>query len=393
MITSVRQLPLLDIPDLDQVNWTSSVGSDNNGNVRLSINLNDNQNITNPTTTQSIKLNLESIPTAESVEAQGLSTFWKIVLSMITVTVLVVEEQLQQRRQLPVPHQLQQLQQLVRVPQQRQQLPRQQRQQQLRQLQQRQPQPQQQLQRRLQQLRQLRRRQQQPQQQLQRRLQQLLQLQRPLPLPRQQRQQRRQQQQVRPAQARPQQLQPAQQRQRQLPLPQQAKLQLPRQLQLQPPRQRQLQRQRQRQQQLPQQVKLQQQRRQQRQHQPPPLARPRLQVTSASCATGYTRTPSGTCVNLLIDFNNCGSIGYVCASTYTSCSYGACSGAPAVQLTGAVTIPGWDGTVNVDDAYVTVSLPFSISLYGYYTSSASVQSNGLRISETRIHINMLSFES
>ncbi|CAF3572302.1 unnamed protein product [Rotaria sp. Silwood1] len=90
MITSVRQLPLLDIPDLDQVNWTSSVGSDNNGNVRLSINLNDNQNITNPTTTQSIKLNLESIPTAESVEAQGLSTFWKIVLSMITVTVLVV---------------------------------------------------------------------------------------------------------------------------------------------------------------------------------------------------------------------------------------------------------------------------------------------------------------
>ncbi|CAF4763458.1 unnamed protein product, partial [Rotaria sp. Silwood2] len=59
-----------------------------------------------------------------------------------------------------------------------------------------------------------------------------------------------------------------------------------------------------------------------------------------------------------------------------SCSNGACSGAPAVQLTGAVTISGWGGTVNVDDAYVTISLPFSISLYGYVTSSASVQSNG-----------------
>ncbi|CAF1512992.1 unnamed protein product, partial [Rotaria magnacalcarata] len=51
-------------------------------------------------------------------------------------------------------------------------------------------------------------------------------------------------------------------------------------------------------------------------------------------------------------------------------------GAPAVQLIGGVTITGWGGTVNVDDAYVTISLPFSITLYGYTTSSASVQSNG-----------------
>ncbi|CAF1502750.1 unnamed protein product, partial [Rotaria sordida] len=99
-------------------------------------------------------------------------------------------------------------------------------------------------------------------------------------------------------------------------------------------------------------------------------------TATAPCLTGYTRTPSGSCVNLLIDFNNCGSIGHVCASTYTSCSNGACSGAPAVQLTGAVAIAGWSGTVSVDDAYMTLSLPFSISLYGYTTSSASVQSNG-----------------
>ncbi|CAF1335188.1 unnamed protein product [Rotaria sordida] len=99
-------------------------------------------------------------------------------------------------------------------------------------------------------------------------------------------------------------------------------------------------------------------------------------TTTPPCPTGYVRTPSGSCVNLLIDFNNCGSIGYVCASTYTSCSNGACSGAPAVQLTGAVAVPGWGGAYSVDDASLPLSLPFSISLYGYSTSTASVQSNG-----------------
>ncbi|CAF3043569.1 unnamed protein product, partial [Rotaria socialis] len=99
---------------------------------------------------------------------------------------------------------------------------------------------------------------------------------------------------------------------------------------------------------------------------------------SAPCPTGYVRTSSGACVNLLIDFNNCGSIGYVCASTYTSCSNGACSGAPAVQLIGGVTISGWGGSTSVDDAYVLLNpIPFSITLYGYTTSSASVQSNGV----------------
>ncbi|CAF4052596.1 unnamed protein product, partial [Rotaria magnacalcarata] len=172
------------------------------------------------------------------------------------------------------------------------------------------------------------------------------------------------------------------QQQRQQQLPRQLKRRLPQQLQQQlPPRQRKLrllpqQLQQQVQQLPPRQRKLRllpQQLQQQVQQQP---AKQQQQVTSAACPTGYVRTPSGSCVNLLIDFNNCGSIGYVCASSYTSCSNGACSGAPAVQLTGGVTVPGWGGTVNVDDAYVTLSLPFSISLYGYVTSSASVQSNG-----------------
>ncbi|CAF3219686.1 unnamed protein product [Rotaria sp. Silwood2] len=100
-------------------------------------------------------------------------------------------------------------------------------------------------------------------------------------------------------------------------------------------------------------------------------------TTSAPCPTGYVRTSSGSCVNLLIDFYNCGSIGYVCASNYTSCLNGICSSAPAVQLAGGVVVPGWNSSVNVDDAYITLSLPFSISLYGYSTSTASVQSNGV----------------
>ena len=40
-------------------------------------------------------------------------------------------------------------------------------------------------------------------------------------------------------------------------------------------------------------------------------------------------------------------------------------------------MPGWGGTVNVDDAYMILTLPFAISMYGYSTTSASVQSNGV----------------
>ena len=100
-------------------------------------------------------------------------------------------------------------------------------------------------------------------------------------------------------------------------------------------------------------------------------------LATTSCPTGYVRLPSGSCVNLLIDFNNCGSIGYVCASTYTSCSNGACSGAPAVQLVGGVSVPGWGGNYNTDDAYVNIPTPFNVTLYGVTTSSPALQSNGV----------------
>ena len=100
-------------------------------------------------------------------------------------------------------------------------------------------------------------------------------------------------------------------------------------------------------------------------------------LASAPCPTGYVRHPSGSCVNLLIDFNNCGSINYVCASTFTSCSNGACSGAPAVQLIGGVSISGWGGSTSVDDAFLTVNVPFPITMYGVTTSTPAVQTNGV----------------
>ena len=89
------------------------------------------------------------------------------------------------------------------------------------------------------------------------------------------------------------------------------------------------------------------------------------------------RTSSGTCVNVLIDFNNCGTVGHVCAVTYTSCSNGACSGAPAVQLTGGVAVPGWGGQYNVDDSFMQITVPFAISMYGTSTTTPSIQSNGV----------------
>jgi hypothetical protein len=102
-------------------------------------------------------------------------------------------------------------------------------------------------------------------------------------------------------------------------------------------------------------------------------------LASAPCPSGYVRTSSGSCVNILIDFNNCGSIGYVCASSYTSCSNGACSGAPAVLLVGGVAVSGWGGNYNVDDAFLSVSAPFSVTMYTTTTSTPAVQSNGVSI--------------
>jgi hypothetical protein len=55
-----------------------------------------------------------------------------------------------------------------------------------------------------------------------------------------------------------------------------------------------------------------------------------------------------------------------------------CSGAPAVQIAGGISIPGWGGSITVDDAYVTINLPVVLTLYSYSTSNVSVSSNGVR---------------
>ena len=102
-------------------------------------------------------------------------------------------------------------------------------------------------------------------------------------------------------------------------------------------------------------------------------------LATAPCPTGYVRLPAGNCTNLLLDFNNCGTIGYACASTYTSCSNGACSGAPAVLLTGGVAVSGWGGAYSVDDSYAQITVPFAISMYGYSTTTPSIQSNGVSL--------------
>lgn len=48
-----------------------------------------------------------------------------------------------------------------------------------------------------------------------------------------------------------------------------------------------------------------------------------------------------------------------------------------MQLTGAVAVPGWGGSFSVDDAYTTLSLPMSVTMYGYTTSTVSVTTNGV----------------
>ncbi|CAF1431045.1 unnamed protein product [Adineta steineri] len=99
-------------------------------------------------------------------------------------------------------------------------------------------------------------------------------------------------------------------------------------------------------------------------------------TTTASCAFGYVATPSAACVNIENDFNNCGSIGYVCSSSYTICSAGMCKTGLAIQLSGAIPISAWVG-VTTDDAIQQVSLSVKVTLYNYTTSSVTVSSNGL----------------
>ncbi|CAF3834363.1 unnamed protein product [Rotaria magnacalcarata] len=105
-----------------------------------------------------------------------------------------------------------------------------------------------------------------------------------------------------------------------------------------------------------------------------------------ACASGYSKSPSGTYVNLQIDFNNYGSFGNVCLSSSTTCSAGCdlaaplhrpSPNAPAVQLLDTIAVPGWGGQFSIDDAYYTMTLPISPTIYGCTTSTVFVTSNGI----------------
>ena len=98
-----------------------------------------------------------------------------------------------------------------------------------------------------------------------------------------------------------------------------------------------------------------------------------------ACQSGYVRHPSGSCVNLLIDFNNCGMINYICSSSYISCSNGTCGLSPPVLLVGGVSVSGWGGSINVDDAVVTITAPFALSMYGVASTKVSIQTNGVSL--------------
>ena len=110
-------------------------------------------------------------------------------------------------------------------------------------------------------------------------------------------------------------------------------------------------------------------------------------LASTACPTGYSRqTGSSPCVNLNIDRNNCGNYGVVCNPvSYTSCSWGVCSSAPAILLPGAVSPSGWGGSASMDDGFLGITVPFPIRMFGTTTTTPSIQSNGVIVSCTYRH--------
>ncbi|CAF2474955.1 unnamed protein product [Rotaria sp. Silwood2] len=100
-------------------------------------------------------------------------------------------------------------------------------------------------------------------------------------------------------------------------------------------------------------------------------------ATTVKCVSPYVQEPSGNCINVLIDINNCGKINNVCPSTYTSCSAGLCSTLSSIKIINGTFI--WAASVNgsVDDKYFTISVPFNITLYNTTTTSITVTTNGV----------------
>ncbi|CAF3105757.1 unnamed protein product [Rotaria sp. Silwood2] len=83
----------------------------------------------------------------------------------------------------------------------------------------------------------------------------------------------------------------------------------------------------------------------------------------------------GTCVNIMIDSKNCGSLDNVCPINST-CSAGICNNVPGIQLDKANSI--WSSAVNgsADDQMYNVTLPWYITLYNTTTNHVIVTTDG-----------------
>ncbi|CAF1016753.1 unnamed protein product [Rotaria sordida] len=99
-------------------------------------------------------------------------------------------------------------------------------------------------------------------------------------------------------------------------------------------------------------------------------------IITINCIYPNVETPMGRCVNILIDSNNCGSVGNVCPNNL-SCSAGVCSNVPGIQLDKPITI--WSSAINgsADDQMYNVTLPWYITLYNTTTNNVIVTSDGV----------------
>ena len=100
-------------------------------------------------------------------------------------------------------------------------------------------------------------------------------------------------------------------------------------------------------------------------------------IVTTRCPSGYTRSPFGVCVNLMTDLSNCGSLGYICSSTYTNCSAGQCRGTVNVPVFTNISVTVWDDSSYYDEGVVTISLPLNITMYGQTTNNVSLSINGV----------------
>ena len=104
----------------------------------------------------------------------------------------------------------------------------------------------------------------------------------------------------------------------------------------------------------------------------------------AGCPAPFVVSPSGTCVNTQNDFDNCGTVGYVCPSNYTRCAGGRCKVVPTVQLVNPTVIATGANDGNLDDNVYVVNLPFNIVLYQTTIDRVTLSTNGVSFSFTQV---------